>query len=156
MVDHDFKVLNLYDESFWRNVDIDELVQERCNSSVLAMELRLSCINPSIYTCIYISYYPELKGRIFIQFIHVIIKKDKTLPDIIKLTPCLLMTWYSVIQGARASSLVTCKQRVNSSPSSATYMHQWMGSALVQIMACRLFNTNPLSKPMLEYCWLEV
>ena len=29
-------------------VHINGLVQERCNSSVLAMELRLSCINPSI------------------------------------------------------------------------------------------------------------
>ena len=28
---------------------IDGLVQERCNSSALAMELRLSCANPSIY-----------------------------------------------------------------------------------------------------------
>ena len=27
---------------------MDELVQERCNSSALAMELRLSCTNPSI------------------------------------------------------------------------------------------------------------
>ena len=29
-------------------VYIDGLVQERCNSSALAMELRLSCTNPSI------------------------------------------------------------------------------------------------------------
>ena len=29
---------------------IDELVQERRNSSALAMELRLSCINPSKWT----------------------------------------------------------------------------------------------------------
>ena len=29
--------------------NIDGLVQERRNSSVLAMELRLSCTNPSIY-----------------------------------------------------------------------------------------------------------
>ena len=29
---------------------IDGLVQERRNSSALAMELRLSCTNPSIYT----------------------------------------------------------------------------------------------------------
>ena len=29
---------------------IDGLVQERCNSSALALELRLSCTNPS--TCI--------------------------------------------------------------------------------------------------------
>ena len=31
------------------NSDIAGLVQERCNSSALAMELRLSCINPSIW-----------------------------------------------------------------------------------------------------------
>ena len=29
--------------------DIDGLVQEGRNSSALAMELRISCINPSIY-----------------------------------------------------------------------------------------------------------
>ena len=31
-------------------------------------------------------------------------------------------------------------------------MHQWNGSALVQIMACCLFGTKPLSKPMQGYC----
>ena len=45
--------------------------------------------------------------------------------------------------------------RINSSPPSAAYMRQWMGSALVQIMACCLFGTNPSSKPMLDYCWLH-
>ena len=29
------------------------------------------------------------------------------------------------------------------------HMRQWIGWALVQIMACRLFGVNPLSKPML-------
>ena len=43
----------------------------------------------------------------------------------------------------------------NSSPPSATYMHQWIGSALVQIMACRLFSAKPLSKPVLGYCQLD-
>ena len=38
---------------------------------------------------------------------------------------------------------------VNSSPPSAAYMRQWIGSALVQIMVCRLFGTEPLSKPKL-------
>ena len=32
----------------WANNHIDVLVQERCNSIALAMELRLSCTNPSI------------------------------------------------------------------------------------------------------------
>ena len=41
---------------------------------------------------------------------------------------------------------------VNSSPPSATYMHMWIGSALIQIMACRLFGVKPLSKPTLACC----
>ena len=32
----------------------------------------------------------------------------------------------------------------NSSPPSVAYMHLWTGSALVQIMACRMFGTKPL------------
>ena len=38
---------------------------------------------------------------------------------------------------------------------SAAYMYQWIGSALVQIMACRLLSVKPLAKPMLSYCQLE-
>ena len=34
-------------------------------------------------------------------------------------------------------------------------LRQWIGSALVQIIACRLFGTKPLSKPMLGYCRLD-
>ena len=35
-------------------------------------------------------------------------------------------------------------------------MRLWAGSTLVQIMACRLFGTMPLSKPMLGYCQSEL
>ena len=44
---------------------------------------------------------------------------------------------------------------LNSSPPSAAYMRQWIGSALVQIMACRLCGAKPLSKPTLGYCQLD-
>ena len=44
---------------------------------------------------------------------------------------------------------------VNSSLPGAAYMRQWMGSALVHIMACRLFGAKPLSEPMLDYCKLD-
>ena len=44
---------------------------------------------------------------------------------------------------------------INSSPPSAAYMHQWTGSALVQIMACLLFINKPLPGPMLPYCQLD-
>ena len=43
----------------------------------------------------------------------------------------------------------------NSNPTSVAYMRQWLGSALVQIMACRQFGAKPLSKPMLAYCQLD-
>ena len=43
----------------------------------------------------------------------------------------------------------------NSSPPSAEYMCQRTVSALVQVMACRLFGTKPLPKPMLTYCELD-
>ena len=36
---------------------IDGLMQERRNSSALAMELRLSCTNPWIWTCVYVVIY---------------------------------------------------------------------------------------------------
>ena len=32
---------------------------------------------------------------------------------------------------------------------------QWIGSALIQIMACRLFGAKPLSKPELDYYQLD-
>ena len=44
---------------------------------------------------------------------------------------------------------------INLFPSSTAYMRRWTGSASVQIMACRLDGTIPLSKPMLTYCLIE-
>ena len=50
---------------------------------------------------------------------------------------------------------VISPQCVNSSTPSVTYMRQWIGSTFVQIMACRLFGSKPLSKPVLGYCQLD-
>ena len=38
-----------------------------------------------------------------------------------------------------------------SSPPSAAYIRQWPGSALVQVMACRLSGAKPLPEPVLTY-----
>ena len=43
----------------------------------------------------------------------------------------------------------------NSPPPSAAYMHQWTGSSLVWVMACRLIGAKPLPTPMLTYCQLD-
>ena len=48
-----------------------------------------------------------------------------------------------------------CSPLFNSSPPSTAWMRQWTGSALVQIMACRLIGAKPLAKPMLTYCQLD-
>ena len=40
----------------------------------------------------------------------------------------------------------------NSSATSAAYIRLWIRSALAQIMACRLFGTEPLSNTMLGHC----
>ena len=53
------------------------------------------------------------------------------------------------------SSATRCSNGVNSLSPSTAYMHRWIGSVLVQIMACRLFGAKPLSKPMLRYCQLD-
>ena len=50
------------------------------------------------------------------------------------------------------AAMIVC---FNSSPPTAADMSQWVGPALVQIMACRLFGAKPLSKPMLVYCQLD-
>ena len=41
---------------------------------------------------------------------------------------------------------------INSSPPSAAFMRPWTGSALVQVMACRLFGAKPFPGPVLAYC----
>ena len=43
----------------------------------------------------------------------------------------------------------------NSSVPSTAYMRKWIDSALVEIMACRLFDAKQLSKPILGYCQMD-
>ena len=50
------------------------------------------------------------------------------------------------------SATLSRHHSVNSSPHSFAYMHQWIGSAPVQIMTCHLFGAKPLFKPI--QCWV--
>ena len=52
--------------------------------------------------------------------------------------------------------LLTYPPHFNSSLPSVTYILQWIGLALVQIMVCRLFGAKPLSQPMLCNCQLDL
>ena len=40
---------------------------------------------------------------------------------------------------------------LNHLPPGVAYMRRWIGSALVQVMACPLFGDNPLPEPVLAY-----
>ena len=62
--------------------------------------------------------------------------------------------WYLASKGAYLNSSPTPPTRTPSHTSVA-YMCQRIGSALVQIMACRLLSAKPLSKPVLGYCQLD-
>ena len=57
------------------------------------------------------------------------------------------MNWYT--------QSVAVTWLINSSPPRAAYKCQWTVSALVQIMACRLYGTKPLSEPMLDHYQLD-
>ena len=54
-----------------------------------------------------------------------------------------------------SQQIFTVKNNVNSSPPTAAYLCQRIGSTLVLIMACHLFGAKPLSKSMLGYCQLN-
>ena len=61
------KCMEQYNNTSPKYSHINELMQERCNSSASAMELRLSCINPS--TWCYVVYYDSTceKNMVYLQ-----------------------------------------------------------------------------------------
>ena len=64
--------------------------------------------------------------------------------------------WVGIYWVRHILALLLCDAGwVNSSPPSAAYMRQWTGSALVRVIACRLFGAKPLPEPMLTYCQLD-
>ena len=147
---------------------IDGLVQERCNSNVLAMELRPSCINPSIWCFIqwkcsfqmktalplaeklgstspYICTQSRLNG--LYRHCHVI--DFLIIREHWKLNPIIIQSGQNKCKGVHFKIhnlnpyLIEAKWRIYASVQIPT---------LVQIMACRLVGAKPLSEPMLEYC----
>ena len=59
------------------------------------------------------------------------------------------------LPGQRFGELLTYHLSLNSSPPSAAYMRQLIGSALGQIIACHLFGTKSQSEPMLGFYQLD-
>ena len=63
-----------------------------------------------------------------------------------------------LLHGTKTTRTLSCESWrsiiINSLRPSDAYMRQGTGSALVQVIACRLYDTKPLSEPMLAYCQL--
>ena len=81
----------------------------------------------------------------YITFIHLMQAKPINIKHSKNYAPCYVMSWFDVIVPVL----------VNSSPPSVADMRQRVRSALVQIMAWRLFGTKPLSK-YLNLCCVTV
>ena len=64
-------------------------------------------------------------------------------------------TQYWEIKYIYVSPNILSTTKVNSSPPNGAFMRQWTGSALVQVMTCRLFGAKPLPQPILPYCQLD-
>ena len=47
------------------------------------------------------------------------------------------------------------KSDINRNVTSAAYLRQWTGSALVQVMACPLFDAKPSPERMLTFCQFD-
>ena len=82
------------------------------------------------------------------------------------MTFVVICQWVSVVTASRENHwritplmtktmVVHNNLYIDSSPPSSTYMRRWTGSALVQVMACRLFGTKPLPELMLFYYQLD-
>ena len=64
-------------------------------------------------------------------------------------------TLWSAFWFPGAHKLRSYRQPINSLRLCDAYIHQWIGSVLLQVMACRLFGTKPLPEPMLTYWQLD-
>ena len=96
-----------------------------------------------------LSVFPHLSAS------HKKILVTRMLYLIVKKGYVFLTLFSALLALCSGTSGFTAEWAINSSPFSATYMRQWTVWALVQIMACILFSTKPLSKPMLCYCQMD-
>ena len=109
---------------------IDDLVQDSSIASALIMEILESCSEPSIFCAAKV-----LLSAWFLKF--------------------RFRVYFSIACGYIYIYIYIRCWFIHSSPHSAAYMRQFIGSALVQIMGCHLFGTESLSEPMLSYCLME-
>ena len=85
-------------------------------------------------------------------------RSDAKLSDrcVIDVDPMVFAIWAKTPKSIELSwRKCTMSCIFNISPQSATYTCPWIRSALVQIMACRLFGARPISKRMPGYCQLD-
>ena len=142
---------------------IDGLVQERCNSNANALELPLSCTNPSIW-----HHEAQLNdvrltsaGPQWLMFQHQVVlghqQANCGLQSLTWIPPTFFRMFFrtfcqpnDVIQNG--GEFLQNQVAVNSVwISDATCYHRILPS-LIQVMACHPFSAKPLSESMLTFC----
>ena len=140
------------DSLFISTDQFDGLVQERRNSSALAMKLHLSCTNPSKlsipWRSEYVFAFCFMQGALM-KIVDSFCQKGQHFAN----SPVWLVVitlhwqpwcWNNSPEILNEKFLVHCCISLRQSES---YM--------VQIMACHLVCTKPLSQPVLDYCKLN-
>ena len=153
---HTFTMANL-DKGFRKQELIDYSVQQPDYSSLeIAIDYMISHGKKQIVWSSVIISITNLILRALLSFIlkNKWIEAVNSYPLICGIIVDRISTNHGKIW--RKEHLCPLLQRwINSSTPSVAYMLQWIGSALVQIMACRLFGAKPLPEPMLTYCQLN-
>ena len=139
-----FLTIQIY-QGVFGTLDTSEIVQ------IKWFNWEIASFDALWYQCIYKSW-------------PLFIKPDQLVPLILDQLKSLLCTIMPVHLQNFVTKICNCKGKIaqslqsnfqwifNSSPLSAAYMCQWIGSTLVQVMAWRRTGAKPLPTPMLIYC----
>ena len=87
-----------------------------------------------------------------LQWMCIKAKRDRCISYQPLTKPMMLQCYIAYMWVNSCDEMSNLLPDINSSPPSATYMHQWIRSALVQIMAWHWIGAKPLSKPVLGFC----
>ena len=111
--------------------------------------------NSALYFLVPFQYAPTEHSTKCSTYNRLCIQQTPILHSHIGCMRCLLWVLQTKYEHNQNSyHLEVTKYAFNSSPPGAPYVFRWTGSALFQLMACRLDGAKPLSEPMLTNCQL--
>ena len=155
------------------NREADDLRRHRAHHDVIVMEWHIFGGNAA-FSIEYGGIKPREKIKYFYLFIisHIVIYtkrtsnttihgmkyayKDVSTEVVLNICQLKYINWGKYNQGLLCITFgLIISPLLTHIPSSAAYVRQWTGSALVKILTCRPFGAKSLSKSVLGYCQLD-